>query len=399
MNKKGKKNETFTVKEVVILLVITCLANVTIFFFMNIGEEEENIAYDNVVGEILETYNYIKDNYYGEIDEKELINGAVKGMTEALGDSYSTFIEDTQSDTYDIILVGEYTGVGIQISQLINSNEIIVSEVFKNSPAEKAGLQVGDVVKSINNISTNGMTTSDVGSYIKNGDVTKFNIVVTRDGAEKTFFVERGPIVIDSVTSEMFENDGVKTGYIRLDVFALNSDEQFKEHLNKLEKNGMNSLIIDVRANTGGHLSTVTNIISEFLDGSKVIYKTSTKTKEETKYSLGRVTKDYEIIVLVDSESASASEVLAAALRESYGAKLLGTKTFGKGTVQEMQEISTGENYKITTKKWLTPNGNWVHGVGLNPDYEVNLNTAYYENPTKENDNQLNEALKLLKSN
>lgn len=399
MNKKGKKNETFTVKEVVILLVITCLANVTIFFFMNIGEEEENITYDNVVGEILETYNYIKDNYYGEIDEKELINGAVKGMTEALGDSYSTFIEDTQSDTYDIILVGEYTGVGIQISQLINSNEIIVSEVFKNSPAEKAGLQVGDVVKSINNISTNGMTTSDVGSYIKNGDVTKFNIVVTRDGAEKTFFVERGPIVIDSVTSEMFENDGVKTGYIRLDVFALNSDEQFKEHLNKLEKNGMNSLIIDVRANTGGHLSTVTNIISEFLDGSKVIYKTSTKTKEETKYSLGRVTKDYEIIVLVDSESASASEVLAAALRESYGAKLLGTKTFGKGTVQEMQEISTGENYKITTKKWLTPNGNWVHGVGLNPDYEVNLNTAYYENPTKENDNQLNEALRLLKSN
>lgn len=399
MNKKGKKNETFTVKEVVILLVITCLANVTIFFFMNIGEEEENITYDNVVGEILETYNYIKDNYYGEIDEKELINGAVKGMTEALGDSYSTFIEDTQSDTYDIILVGEYTGVGIQISQLLNSNEIIVSEVFKNSPAEKAGLQVGDVVKSINNISTNGMTTSDVGSYIKNGDVTKFNIVVTRDGVEKTFFVERGSIVIDSVTSEMFENDGVKTGYIRLDVFALNSDEQFKEHLNKLEKNGMNSLIIDVRANTGGHLSTVTNIISEFLDGSKVIYKTSTKTKEETKYSLGRVTKDYEIIVLVDSESASASEVLAAALRESYGAKLLGTKTFGKGTVQEMQEISTGENYKITTKKWLTPNGNWIHGVGLNPDYEVNLNTAYYENPTKENDNQLNEALKLLKSN
>lgn len=400
MNKKSKKNETFTVKEVVILLVITCMANATIFFFMNIGEKESSLSYNDTVKEILESYNYIKDNYYGDIDEKDLINGAIKGMTEALGDNYSSFIDDNQSDTYDVLLVGEYTGVGIQISQLIGGNEIVISAVFDNSPALKAGLEVGDVVKSINGISTDGMNTSDIGDYIKNGNITNFDIVVTRNGEEKSFKVERGPIVIDSVTSEMFEREGKKIGYIRIDVFALNTDEQFEENLKKLESEGMNSLIIDVRGNTGGHLSSVTNIISEFLDSSKIIYRTSTKTKEEIKYSKGNTAKEYEIILLVDGQSASASEVLASALKESYGAKLLGTKTFGKGTVQEMQEIeSTGKNYKITTKKWLTPNGNWINGIGITPDYEVELNTEYYENPIRENDNQLNEALKLLSNN
>ena len=400
MNKKSKKNETFTVKEVVILLVITCMANATIFFFMNIGEKESSLSYNDTVKEILESYNYIKDNYYGDINEKDLINGAIKGMTEALGDNYSSFIEDNQSDTYDVLLVGEYTGVGIQISQLIGGNEIVISAVFDNSPALKAGLEVGDVVKSINGISTDGMNTSDIGDYIKNGNITNFDIVVTRNGEEKSFKVERGPIVIDSVTSEMFEREGKKIGYIRIDVFALNTDEQFEENLKKLESEGMNSLIIDVRGNTGGHLSSVTNIISEFLDSSKIIYRTSTKTKEEIKYSRGNTTKEYEIILLVDGQSASASEVLASALKESYGAKLLGTKTFGKGTVQEMQEIeSTGKNYKITTKKWLTSDGNWINGIGITPDYEVELNTEYYENPIRDNDNQLNEALKLLSNN
>lgn len=400
MNKKSKKNETFAVKEVVILLVITCMANATIFFFMNIGEKESSLSYNDTVKEILESYNYIKDNYYGDIDEKDLINGAIKGMTEALGDNYSSFIDDNQSDTYDVLLVGEYTGVGIQISQLIGGNEIVISAVFDNSPALKAGLEVGDVVKSINGISTDGMNTSDIGDYIKNGNITNFDIVVTRNGEEKSFKLERGPIVIDSVTSEMFEREGKKIGYIRIDVFALNTDEQFEENLKKLESEGMNSLIIDVRGNTGGHLSSVTNIISEFLDSSKIIYRTSTKTKEEIKYSKGNTAKEYEIILLVDGQSASASEVLASALKESYGAKLLGTKTFGKGTVQEMQEIeSTGKNYKITTKKWLTPNGNWINGIGITPDYEVELNTKYYENPIRENDNQLNEALKLLSNN
>ena len=399
MARNTKKEELFTVKEVVLLLILTCVANTMIFFLINNNGEEKNFVNttDDALDEIIESYYYIKDNYYGEINEKDLINGAIKGMTEALGDDYSTFIEESDSDTYDILLKGEYIGVGIQISQLINSNEIIVTTVFENSPAGRAGLMLGDVVKSINGIKADTMTTTTMGDYIKNGNITTFEIVVDRNGEEKKFKVSRGNIVLDSVVSQMIDNAGKKVGYINMNVFALNTDEQFKEHLKKLEKEGMDSLIIDVRANTGGHLSTVTNIISEFLDSSKVIYQTSGKTTKVVN-SKGRETKKYKIVILADNGSASASEVLLAALKESYGATFVGQTTFGKGTVQEMQTISsTGENYKITTKKWLTPQGNWINKVGIKPDYEVILNNEYYENPTMENDNQLQEALKLLK--
>ena len=184
-----------------------------------------------------------------------------------------------------------------------------------------------------------------------------------------------------------------KIGYLLIDTFALNTDEQFKTKLKELEDANMDSLIIDVRSNTGGHLSTVTNIISEFLDKSKTIYQTDTKGKIEKIKSKGDKTKNYKIVLLGDGASASASEVLIAALKESYGATFVGTTTFGKGTVQEMHSIeATGENYKITTKKWLTPNGNWINEKGINPDYEVFLDGSYFENPTKENDSQIQKA-------
>lgn len=396
---KTKKDELFTVKEVVLLLVLTCVANTIIFFFVNTDNKNKNLVeIDNdAISEIIESYNYIKDNYYDEINESDLINGAIKGMTEALGDDYSTFIEEDDSDTYDILLKGEYIGVGIQISQRVNSSDIIITTVFENSPASEAGLMFGDIIKSINGINVDKMNTSTMGEYIKNGDVVDFEIIVNRNGEEKKFNVSRGTITIDSVVSQMINNDEKKVGYINMNVFALNTDEQFKKHLKQLEKDGMESLIIDVRGNTGGHLSTVTNIISEFLDSSKVIYQTSGKTTTVVK-SKGRETKKYKIVLLADSTSASASEVLLAALKESYGAIIVGKTTFGKGTVQEMQTIpSTGENYKITTKKWLTPLGNWINKVGITPDYDVTLSDEYYINPTIENDNQLQEALKLLK--
>lgn len=397
MNKKNiKKSEMFTVKEVVALLIITCIANVTIFFLINL--DKTKITYDDTINKIVKEYEYIKDNYYEDIDEDKLINGAVKGMTEALEDNYSSFIEESESDTYDITLNGEYIGVGIQIMQYTDTNEIIISEVFENSPAFNSGLKVGDIIKSINGISTENMSVADLGDYIKDGDIVDFDIVINRNGEEQNIKTRRGAITINSVHSELIEKDEKKIGYLLIDTFALNTDEQFKTKLKELEDANMDSLIIDVRSNTGGHLSTVTNIISEFLDKSKTIYQTDTKGKIEKIKSKGDKTKNYKIVLLGDGASASASEVLIAALKESYGATFVGTTTFGKGTVQEMHSIeATGENYKITTKKWLTPNGNWINEKGINPDHEVFLEGSYFENPTKENDSQIQKALDLLK--
>ena len=209
-----------------------------------------------------------------------------------------------------------------------------------------------------------------------------------------TFKLEREEVVLKSVSSNVYEEKNQKVGYLKIDLFAFNTDKQFEKELADLEKKGISSLIIDVRFNSGGHLSAVENILSQLLDNKKVIYQIEEKGKSTKYYSDGKITKEYPIIVLTNEYSASASEMLAAALKESYGAKTLGIKTFGKGTVQNVlkgQDVDL--EYKVTTKKWLTPNGNWIHGKGIEPSIKVELNNSYYENPTFENDNQLQAAI------
>ena len=186
----------------------------------------------------------------------------------------------------------------------------------------------------------------------------------------------------------MIEESGVNIGYIQVGIFAENTYEQFKEQLLKLEKDNLDSLIIDLRGNSGGHLETVTNMTSLFLDSKKVIYQIQTKTKTEKIYSKGKNNKTYHIYILIDADSASASEVMASALSEQLDAKLVGENSYGKGTCQEVKYTSSGDQYKFTTKKWLTSKGIWIKGKGLKPDIEIKLSEAYIDNPTDENDNQ-----------
>jgi carboxyl-terminal processing protease len=183
---------------------------------------------------------------------------------------------------------------------------------------------------------------------------------------------------------------------MNVSIFAANTYKQFKEELEKLEKDKIDSLIIDLRGNGGGHLSSVTNMISLFLDSSHVIYQTQTKKETEKTYSTGNVTKKYKIVLLCDDQSASASEVMMGALKDEYKATIIGTTSFGKGTVQELLTLPSDTQYKLTTKKWLTPNGTWVNGIGIKPDIEIKLSDEYIKNPSKENDNQLQEAIKYL---
>ena len=174
-----------------------------------------------------------------------------------------------------------------------------------------------------------------------------------------------------------------------MSIFAANTYNQFKENLESLEKQGIDSLIVDLRDNSGGELNTATNIISLFMNKEKVIYQIEDKNGNvEKTYSKGKKDKTYPIVVLVNNNTASASEVLTAALKDNLNAKIVGEKTFGKGTVQTVMNTSTGEQYKLTTKKWLTPNGEWINEKGIEPDVEVKI--------SKDKDNQLDEAIKCL---
>lgn len=398
MNERKKYIDKFSIKEVVVLLVITAFVSlITGFAVANRLLKDNKTIKEENLSENLETfvknYNYIIDNYYGEYDEQKLLDAALAGVLEALGDPHTVYIDESSVDNFNIQLKGNYTGLGIEIYN--GDNEIIISKVFANSPAAKAGLKANDHILKINDQDVTGMKSKEFASIIKSNQ-NNFKLLIKRNDEVKEISVEKQDVIIDSVSSKTYNKNGKNIGYLEISIFADNTYSQFKEKLEDLEKSEIDSLIIDVRNNTGGHLTSVENIISLFLDSSHTIYKMEDSSGVKEYYSTGKETKTYPIIVLTNSSSASASEILTAALKEEYGAKSVGKKTYGKGSAQELRTLPDGTQYKITTHKWLTPKGNSIDGVGVDVDRDIELSDQYLKNPIEDNDNQLQEALKMI---
>lgn len=391
--KRENKKAVFHTTEVIVLIILTCFVSIGMGFF--IGNRSNNILpsgkSDEHIEEFLNNYQYIMDNYYGDIDSETLMDGALSGMLEVLGDDYSTVIDE---QSFDAQLQGNYEGLGVQIYKA-NDGNIYVLSVFENSPAEKAGILVGDIIVSIDGKNYKDKLASDITNYIFNSKSNVFTFVISRDGEEHTLTLKRGSVVIPSVESKVIEQNNRKIGYIYIDIFANATASQFSNALKDLESKNIYGLIIDVRGNSGGHLTTVIDILSNFLDNKNVIYQTETKGKVSKFYSKGKVNKKYPIVILQNGQSASASELLSVSLKEQYGATVVGEASYGKGTVQEV--VTSGDTeYKFTTKKWLSPKGNWINEVGVTPDINVTLNDVYYSNPTDANDNQLQTAINEL---
>ena len=389
----------FKLSEVIILICITLI----IGFILGVSilkvfyEKDDNKKYSNdqYLSKFIENYNYIVDNYYGDLDKDKLIDSAISGMLSSIDDPYTTYIDSESSNTFNTTLEGSFQGIGVEIVN-DSDNNIVVYSVLDDSPASRAGILSGDIMKSLNGESLAGVSTSDFVAKIKNSSEASFDLVVVRNNEDVDIKVSRELVTIKSVKGEVIEKNDKKVGYIYMSIFANNSYSQFKSELESLEKAGIDGLIIDVRGNTGGHLTAVENILSLFLDSSHIIYQTENKNGIVKRYSSGSVTKTYPIVVLTNEASASASEILAGALSQEYGAKLVGKHTYGKGTVQELKTLPDGEQYKFTTQKWLTPNGTWIHGTGLSVDVEVEFNKDYYDNPVHDNDVQLQTAIKTL---
>lgn len=387
--------KTYDIFEVVLIIIIVSFVGVLIGYTVRDkkynADDEKYTKVSKELQTFIDQYNYILDNYYGDIDKNELIKNAIQGMFTSL-DAYSNIIDENTSNSTMIKLEGKYEGLGIEIYN-DNDGNIVVLTVFEDSPANKAGIKVGDIITKFNESDLTGKTTTEFVNMVKEAE-GKLKLEIKRDTETFTIEVSREKIILDSVTSKMLDE---KIGYISISIFAANTDSQFEEALKNLELQGMKGLIIDVRGNSGGHLSSTQNILCQLLDGSHIIYQTENKKETDIVYSNGTVTKKYPIVVLVDINSASASEVLAGALQQEYKAYIIGTRTFGKGTVQELNKIDGIGEYKFTTKKWLTPNGTWIEGVGIQPDLEVLLDENYANNPTDENDKQLQAAIKYLK--
>lgn len=341
-----------------------------------------------------DAYDTITDNYYGDISKEDLVDSAISGMVSSVGDIYTSYSDTDTTSKFDEMVNGTYEGIGCVIQQSETDMKIIT--VYDNSPAEKAGLKVDDKIIKVDDIDISTTTASKLGDYIKSGAKDKITMTIIRGEEEKVVTLSREKIEIPVVTAKTFESNGKKIGYLQISIFSSVANKQFKENLEKLEKDGIDGLIIDVRNNNGGYLTTVTDITSSLLPKGKIIYqiqkgdkKVATKDKTSTK-------REYPIAVLVNGGSASASEILAGAIKESYKGYVVGTKTYGKGTVQQVKKLSDGSMIKYTVENWLTPDSNWINEKGIEPTNVVDMDSAYYENPGDENDNQLQKALLLV---
>lgn len=395
-----EKKSGFNYLEVILIMIITLIIGgflggvVTRFTTKKSSCVKEEIS-TNQYKEFIDTYNDIRKNYYEEIDEEALLDAGIKGMLEFLGDKYSVYMDQTETDIFNEEVEGKYQGIGVEI--ILNEDSTIsIYRVFDNTPASRAGLMEGDIIKKVGDQDITDMAPSEVSDLIKKSLEKSVTITVVRDGLQKEFEILKDSIDIESVATKTFDKNGKKIGYISLSVFAANTEEQFVKKLNELEKENIDSLVIDVRGNTGGYLNSVTDIASMFLEKGQIIYQLDTKGIVEQIRDNSKEKRTYPVVVLINKGSASASEILAGALYESYGAYLVGSPSYGKGTVQRAYTLESGATVKYTIQKWLTPKGNWINDTGLTPTHAVDLDIEYLKNPVDENDNQLQKALEIL---
>ena len=383
-----------------IIIVISMIIGSVFTMFIKENNNSVNYSYSSKdrkeFNSLYETYDTIMKDYYKSVDSNTLIEGAINGMLGSLNDEHTMYFDKKSKEAFDSELSGNYYGIGAQI-QLTGEGTIKITKVFNDSPAEKAGLKAEDVFVSVDGVSVKGKNATEVANMLKSNTVKTSKIVIKREGNEINFDVTKENITLFSVSSEMLKNNNKNIGNLSVSIFGQKTYSQFKDALLKLESQNMDSLIIDLRGNTGGYLYTVTNMLEEFVGKDNIMYQIQSSNGVKKYKSSKETSRKYKIVILVDENSASASEIMAASMKENYGAILVGKTTYGKGTVQTTKNLSNGSMIKYTIEKWLTPNGKNIDKEGITPDYDVNIGDSYLNSPTKENDMQLKKALDLLK--
>lgn len=366
------KNVNFSLLEVIIIILVTGIVvslSTGLIVYNNYDKISKSKSDDpsSEIKEFTESYNHIINSYIDEVDKSKLIDAAISGMYNFLNDEYSIYMDNDMTESLNEQLEGTYDGIGIEMT-MNNKGVIYVTQVFKNTPAEKAGLKPDDILVALDGESLEGKTTAEVASVIKKGTKSEFKLTYKRGNIEKTVTVNKKHIYINSVKSEIFDN----IGYINISTFSATTEEQVKKELDNFDKN-ISNLIIDLRNNTGGYLNAAYDVSELFLKKGKVIYQLKDRNNKITKFTAksGEYRHFNNIIVIINGSTASASEILALALKESANAKIVGTKSYGKGTVQETSKLKSGSMVKYTTAYWLSPEGNSINKTGITPDYKI----------------------------
>ena len=387
-------DNNFSMFEVVIIIIISILFGIIIGYIITCGKLSP--ANDKNLSEIVDVYDKLTSNYYDKVDKSKLSDAAIKGMVESLDDPYTNYMDVTTANEFNRTIDGSFVGIGVTV-QYEEDGYYRVIEIMQDTPASKSDLRVDDILLRVDGMDIAEDETAF--SSITNGKVgTKVILTVKRGEDQMDITLKRAVIELKIVHNSIFDYEGMKVGYVKIDSFSVNSYKQFERSMNRFDKNNIDVLVIDVRDNPGGNLARTREILSKFFDRKTVLYQIKTPKVTKKIKSLNSETKDYPIAVLINNGSASASEILASCFQENYDkAIIVGEKSYGKGTIQNSQSLSSGTSIKYTTEKWLTSKGKYLGDKGVKPDVEVAASAEYYENQTYSTDNQLQEALKKLK--
>lgn len=392
----SKEKESYSFDEVFSITIFSLLLGVlACFSVLTILNKGKNyFVLSKELAKFVDAYDAIVNNYYKEVDKDKLVESAINGMVSSVGDEYTSYSDKDVTDNFNEAVNGKYMGIGALIMK--SENDLVIYKVFEDSPSYKAGLKDGDIILKLDDKDTKDMSVNDIASIVKNDDNKEVKLLVKRGEENLDITIVKDMVELPVVSGKVINHNDKKIGYISLSIFSSVASEQFNKQLVKLEKEGISGLVIDVRGNSGGYLTTVTDIASYFLKKGDIIYKLEVNDKVTVRKDKTKESRDYPVAVLIDKNSASASEILASSIKESYNGYVVGTNSYGKGTVQQTLVLSDGSMIKYTIEKWLTPLGNWINEEGVVPTNYVELSSEYLNNPVFENDNQLNEALELV---
>ena len=388
LSENKSNNSKVKVLKYIVLIAVLGVTYLGVFYLGNMVATKGVImgtvpekAIDDLtnVGDVSKYYNLFNlrnmlfSTYDGEIDDEKLLEGAMKGMADAIGDPYTVYMNQDEFITFIESSQGSFYGIGAQLG--IRDNNVTVIAPVEGSPAEKAGLKAGDIILKVDDYEVNELNTEAVVSRVRGEEGVPVTLTIKREGVEDPLEIKivRAEIKTESVKGEILE-DGI--GYIQLTTF---SDEEvsdkFVEKLNELKQQGMKKLILDLRGNPGGYLNECVEIASNFIpEGEVITYTIDKYDKKVISNSLGGDAIGMPLVVLVDGGSASASEVVTGALRDYEVATIIGTRTFGKGIVQQLRVLPNDMGgLKVTTSKYYTPNGENIHGTGIEPNIVVEI--------------------------
>lgn len=396
-----KRQKIYKVVMLVVIVAVITFITTTLFMSQYI---EGNVRYiptaynDGGISSSIASFRKIIDQkFLGEIDEEKVKQEAIRGYIKGLDDPYTEYMTKEEMEEFTSDVMGNFTGIGIYLTKDTEKNAVIVISPIKDTPAHKAGILPGDIITKVDGVSYTGEQLTEASNKIKGEVGSKVTLEVLRDNKTLTFEITRENIKINHVESKVLENN---IGYIEFNSFDDGCSKEFKNKLEELKKQNIKSLIIDIRSNGGGLVDEALDIADYIVEKDKTLLITVDKNQNEeiTKAKIDPII-DVPVVLLMNETSASASEILAGALKDNGKVTIVGEKSYGKGVIQELLTLKDGSGLKITTNEYYTPNHNKINKIGITPDVEVVLSDELKEKLVLEEkeDTQLQKAIEILK--